>query len=224
MVQAILAGRKTQTRRFLHEASGQFWGHAAYKPAFREDGTWGWYVIDSGEDAYLAPEFRCPYGVPGDRLWVRETWASRQEDIVAYRANGECGAWMGDGGGGRLWVHHGWIHGATDNDQPGRWFGLEKYGGRWQPSIHMPRWASRITLELTEVRIQRLQEISEEDAKAEGVEPCDCHCQEWAEWCDGNPHRHGFAALWRSTNAKRGHGWDTNPWIWAITFKRGGEP
>ena len=93
----------------------------------------------------------------------------------------------------------------------------------WRPSIHMPRWASRLTLEVTDVRVERVQDISEEDAKAEGAEylttPCD-HPRHTCEeiGCAGTGYRLGFADLWHSINEKRGFGWDANPWVVALTF------
>ncbi len=85
----------------------------------------------------------------------------------------------------------------------------------WKPSIHMPRWASRITLEVTEVRVQRLNEISEEDAKAEGVLINAGRLPELP-----GEGRCAFMHLWDSINGKSGFGWDVKPWVWAISFKR----
>jgi hypothetical protein len=87
---------------------------------------------------------------------------------------------------------------------------------KWRPSIHMPRWASRITLEVTDVRVERVQEISEEDAKTEGVTPSIV-----GEWWDHLKYRAGFQTLWNSINEKRGFGWDENPWVWVVEFKKG---
>lgn len=102
----------------------------------------------------------------------------------------------------------GWWYAATDDvDEP-----------RWIPSIHMPRAASRILLKITEVRVQRLQEISEADARAEGVEP---YCDETKDDGTGRPddHRAAFADLWNGINAKS-EPWDSNPWVWTISFVR----
>lgn len=142
------------------------------------------------------PLSTCPYGRVGERLWVRETF--RQ-------------------GYGSMSVHY-----AADPD--------EVSCGPWNPSIFMPRWASRITLEITDVRVQRLQEISEEDARAEGV-PQDlaavCYVGE-GQIRDGKyrvePHQHiaaadHYACLWESINYKRAP-WSSNPWVWALTFRR----
>lgn len=137
--------------------------------------------------------FHCPQGRPGDRLWVRETFQvlHRGERAVRYHADDSDGA-----------------------------------GLPWTPSIFMPRWASRVTLEITEVRVQRLQEICEEDAKAEGVMPLPCSVNpnqlvagDPVRTFGTHPYSSEFAVLWDSINAERGS-WSSNPWVWAITFKR----
>jgi len=202
MVRAVLAGRKTQTRRVVKLPDSC--GFATYfHPTEYTFSHW-----DRGyeEDVATVP---CPYGVPGDRLWVREAWGA------SARKPSE---------GDRIWYR-------ADNDRP-TWA-----GDRWRPSIHMPRWASRILLEVTDVRVERVQEISEGDAVAEGVmpnwpldpdewlaeshgympycthhpEPCDCH--EAANAVDS------FRGLWNSINANRGFAWSDNPWVWAVAFK-----
>ncbi|MEO0796642.1 MAG: hypothetical protein AAFX93_15845 [Verrucomicrobiota bacterium] len=147
----------------------------------------------------------CPYGQKGDRLWVRETWA-----MLSYWATMDC-------------VH------SYQNEAPiYRAEGLDWTDVTWKPSIHMPRWASRILLEITNVRVERVCEISEEDAQAEG-----CHNRSdlayatghWgmhhdpAKWAVENGHRYAFQDLWDSINAKAGKGWDVNPWVWVVEFK-----
>lgn len=186
MVQAVLAGRKTQTRRVVKGAP--LWDTAPVEFS----NSPGWWTDREDHDSR-----RCPYGKPGDRLWVRETfaapWGKDYElpggvPAVFYRADGE-----------------------PFNDD-----------GRWTPSIHMPRWASRITLELTGVRVERLQDISEKDAKAEGIEePSPAH----GAWCDPNLGREGhwsyrltFSLLWDSINGKRAP-WASNCWVWVLQFR-----
>lgn len=212
MVKAILAGTKTQTRRLV-SPQPEHRPHHEYG-----DGVWQ-QRIQGGRGARLNVECvvtlykpkgprteetrvvpleewllrRCPYGV-GDRLWVRETFASdgidtlyaadcRPEDLIEER--------------------------AIRRAHPG--IGAEFPGGKWRPSIFMPRKLSRLTLEVTEVRVRRLQEISEEDAKAEGMDP---GTGENVAWC-----RFQFSTLWDSINGKRAP-WASNPWVWAITFRR----
>ena len=196
MVRAILDGQKTQTRRIAKEFDG---------------------LQDMDKLLARFPNQEgCPYGKPGELLWVRETWASAQHGIVAYRADGECGSWMHDGGGGLIWQRHGGILGSGTPNRPEEWrgqmFGLSKFGGKWRPSIFMPRWASRILLEIAAVRVERLQSISGPDCWAEGI----AH----AGW---DPERYGsvvecYRDLWESINGPKS--WDANPWVWVIEFRR----
>lgn len=169
--------------------------------------------------------FNCPYGKIGDRLWVRETWAvQRHEPCLPHERD-----WQE--------LHSPTIRyladGATQRVQGDRATGVGIYHGpveKSRPSIHMPRWASRITLEIIDVRVQRVQDISEEDAIAEGIRELPLQKGEPdAWWCAdplGNPSMHyrtpraAFAALWDAINAKRGFGWNANPHVWALTFKR----
>lgn len=205
MVRAILEGRKTQTRRAISHFDGSTY---ALDPAnvrwqFNEGSDdqrvdwrnkWYAYPKNSGSSAFPVYGLRCPFGQPRDRLWVRETWApcGKQSypaaDMVRH---GDDGA----------------IHRATWDRSP---------PSRWRPSIFMPRWASRITLEVTGVRVERLQEISEEDALAEGVirRPIE------GEPDLSLPARDGYQWLWDTLNAKRGFGWEKNPWVWVVEFKR----
>lgn len=139
-------------------------------------------------------EYRSKYAI-GDRLWCRETFALTQHGKPVYRADAR------DQSGAR------W-HSITPGDPAGE--------VQWKPSIHMPRWASRLTLTVTDVRVERVQDISEADAKAEGVDGVD-----WGGGRDyGGPahYRPGFRTLWDELYAARGYGWDANPWVRAITF------
>lgn len=185
MARAILEGRKSVTRRVVKPQpvvgdGGCWYPEPPRKTAHRARH----YANDAHLRKGLARDF-CPYGTPGDRLWVRETWGKLDMGSVCYRADDEP---------------------AVPAD------------GRWRPSIHMPRWASRITLEVTEVRVQRLQEISEEDAKAEGVEAVP-FCK--AGRPDGMEHVEAFEGLWTDINGKRpGCSWDANPFVWVISFRR----
>jgi len=138
-----------------------------------------WQEFDGYYEDAPPRMFKCPYGQVGDRLWVRESYC--------INALTEKPMYKAD------FIGTEWVLPA----------------GGWRPSIFMPRWASRITLEITEVRVERLQEISREDVLAEGVSWQDYkQSYDWA-----------FKKLWDSLNAKRGYGWDANPWVWVIGFK-----
>lgn len=147
----------------------------------------------------------CPYGQPSDRLWVRETWDFRSWERDTVR--------ISYGAGGL----------QEDRVPPSRWNPTVYNYERWRPSIHMPRWASRLSLEVTAVRVERLQDISEEDARAEGADKG--FEMDVAEFVTGKPiknetYRTGFRLLWDSINAKRGYGWGSNPWVWVVEFKK----
>lgn len=203
MVRAILEGRKTQTRRVVKllsdppTRSGIIYDHLS---------TGCWHVqrgavwADEDGNCYdCKPAARTPYQ-PGDTLWVRETWAEfDKHPKVEYRA--DCD-------------HYEYGLATIRRDD----LAVPRVIDRWRPSIFMPRWASRITLEVTDVRCQRVQEISEEDAVAEG---CSGHDGEgpYISAFGGRRIINNFAALWDTLNAKRGYGWDSNPWVWAYTFK-----
>lgn len=178
MVRAILADEKTMTRRIVMP-------QPAADSNLRD--------VRSAPAHILAPSFRCPFGVPGDRLWVRETHATGVpgcQDGLSYRADHQDP--KGDGRANPM---------------------------RWTPAIHMRRAFSRIDLEVTAVRVERLQDITEEDARAEGVRPgkCEpgCDCDEWSE----RRYRQGFEHLWDVINGKKAL-WSSNPWVWVVSFKR----
>lgn len=184
MVRAILAGRKTVTRRIVKPQPSEIDG-----------------VLQAGNAALLAAIFgrtptsddveamkpRCPYGAPGDRLWVKETFA-RGRAYVIYRA--DC---------------------VDDRPSANTDDWNEVDPDRWRAAIHLPRVYSRITLEVVSVRAERVQDITEADCAAEGIET---HFQ-------GQPIsglRHEFAALWDSINGEGS--WASNPWVWRIEFRR----
>lgn len=176
MVRALLAGTKTQTRRVVKMKPHQ-------QIEQRDDGTnWPWmYDSERDADAWLT----CPYGKPGDWLWVRETWHD------ASSALHSCALYRADGG--------------------------EIYGGKWAPSIHMPRWASRITLEITSVRVERLQDIDISAAQAEGVSDTGSLILDSAGNEQGGPIAE-YAVLWEQINGPGS--WDANPWVWVLEFRR----
>lgn len=184
MVRAILAGAKTQTRRLVKPNPHKVDGGVPFADAP------AWAHAEPGSEV-----MRCPYGVRGDRLWVRETFS---------------GPWcMGDAPPSK-WVRSSRIwYWADGNPTEGDWT-------RPRPSIHMPRWASRITLEITSVRVERLKDISEADAIAEGVsvhpdhhaKPPTSHYSPYSAYRD----------LWEAINGAGS--WDTNPWVWVVEFRR----
>lgn len=210
MVRAILAGRKAQTRRVLkpQPTYNAPWWTATGRLSIGGQPCSEFRTNTQTEMARVLESLLCPYGVPGGRLWVRETWAETDSDggpAIAYKAGGYL------------------IHGATGSRQAGDWKD-ETFPGdagkvyppdRWRPSIHMPRWASRLTLKITEVRVQRLQEISEEDARAEGVIPSHEIAHRVPPPGDTRA-RCRFAITWSNPH----HDWNSNPWVWAITFRR----
>lgn len=190
MVRAILSGAKTQTRRLVQPVG-----------VVQVDGggapfTQRW---DVDEQVNWRRDVRCPYGVPGDRLWVREACIIADKDFPDFKDPN----WPRDNDGVPRVVQY-------LASQPDR-VAARDYGyAKATPSIHMPRWASRFTLEVTDVRVQRLQDISEEDAKAEGVEPLQM---------DFGSYLPSFQGVWDLLNSKRAP-WASNPWVWAISFKR----
>lgn len=219
MVRAILAGRKTQTRRVIANI-GNDNCLPLQKRTKTKDGIYT-HVMDS-------PIYGlCPFGKTGDRIWVRETWSDvNLEGIpaVAYRADGDVCSLMEDKSlldddgafnydDARVTKYHfsAWYSDLID--------GVE---GNWRPSIHMPRWASRILLEITDVRVERLNAISEEDARAEGIIDGGClNCGEPEPCGCANPEpdaTDAFAYLWQSIYGQEN--WNANPWVWVIEFKR----
>lgn len=209
MVRAILDGTKTQTRR---EAKLTSSAHVK-----EVGGNRRWHPEDP--EATLA----CPYGKPGDRLWVRETfiqgWSTKDDGCLDQF----------DEAGDEKPIHT-WYRATDDNfewaDDDGGWKNTP-----WKPSIHMPRSASRITLEITGVRVERLNEISSEDVTAEGVKttPNSGLCMRTFKTRPGyevdglfsnmeGAHTQAFKHLWESI---KGPGsWDENPWVWVIEFKK----
>jgi hypothetical protein len=209
MVRAILAGRKTQTRRVVKPQPNsnmiEGMGHVTIGMNPADDGA-VWYDADCINPGR---EVRCPHGRIGDVLWVRETWkfygrdrGDGPEGGVQYQADMQSKVF-------------------TDFHEPRlpyRDFQIawsKRRCNRWRPSIHMPRWACRLCLRVTDIRVERLQDITEEDAIAEGVTAVmDKTVHGWT------PHKLEFCIAWDSIYKNRGIGWDANPWVWAITFER----
>jgi len=208
MVRAILDGRKTQTRRVVKP-----------QPTVTENGCPRWGTYD-GRKMHMVPRRAgggsavtmtdligeyCPYGRVGDQLWVRETWhpfgtgkhPNWMSDRVLYRADNE-GLQPFDGCA------------SHPLPSPVEWSGRQT--SAWKPSIFMPRWASRLTLEITSVRVEQVADITTKDCAAEGVQ--------LEPGRDTEHLKRDFIELWDSINAKRGYGWSANPWCWVVAFKR----
>ncbi|MGP2059863.1 hypothetical protein ACRZ41_014770 [Klebsiella pneumoniae] len=187
MVRALLDGRKTQTRRPIKWKQTRF-----TEIGEREDGSkWPW-----SEDAEHACDFwhPCPFGAVGDRIWVREAFRvhSRATDVatLVYKAS-ERNSWT-----------------EQTRRVPVAVCNKLATPEKWTPSLHMPRWASRILLEITGVRVERLRSMSQDDARAEGVIAA------------SGPMEAGlaFRELWDSIYGEES--WKANPWVWVIEFKR----
>lgn len=233
MVRALLDGSKTQTRRVVKLPG---WSLSGCDVEIDADGA---PCIIAAASRCLA-EIPCPYGAPGDRLWVRETWTADFE-------------WIPEPGHSRLLPWHrvpaGWrgaknaqrVYYAADDLEAEVYANEdgtcdlvttgERAGTqRWAPSIFMPRWACRIALEITDVRVERLQAMAtreesgdESDALAEGIvcEPDHIGPRYGLPGAMTNRTAYAaFARLWDSLNAPRGYGWTVNPWVWALTFRR----
>lgn len=205
MVRAILEGRKTVTRRVVKPQPSlpttHWWPANGHGPQWMADGpseatggtrqTWGWK--------------ECPYGQPGDRIWVRETWSI--EMLAGYSEEGGYSSeyelrYRADDSEREISVAAG---------EPDPWLNLyDSQRGEWRPSIHMPRAACRILLEITTVRVERLQGISTEQIIAEGLSTTlrehDAEVDLRKQWRE----------LWEST----GGDWESNPWVWVVEFKR----
>lgn len=217
MVCATLEDRKTNTRRVVKGVN-----HSVERLLpFARGNTRRMCGHDAG------PFIKCPYGVPGDRLWVRENGWEPIPSLQDIRD------------GADTWPAYAYDASMTkaEMEQAKEW--------KWKrrPSIHMPRWASRITLEITGIKVERVKDISEADARAEGVEPncpdratdltcpskpcesCDCR-NEYRHYLRGDEDfpafsaRESFESLWDSINAARGFGWKVNPWVWVVQFRR----
>lgn len=221
MVRAILDGRKTQTRRIVKQVP--HWEHCGkdimewgLSDCYTEEDGTHWLDIQTDVDDNSHKEIFCPYGQPGDRLWVRETWTfgtgpvgdeppGPDNSAIIYRA-------------------------SWDVEVP-----ETPLDGAWKPSIHMPRWASRITLEITGIRVERLNDISEGDAIDEGINSIRTHefdrkhFPEWRKEFDNAIKNRDkpligplpstvFRSLWESINGPGS--WDANPWVWVVEFRK----
>jgi len=192
MVRVILDGKKTQTRRIIKRPK-DIPSEYEINTSVLDDKATAWW--ENPKYKSVGYSQKCPYGVIGDRLWVRETWQKGQSNgkdlVLFYKA---------------------------DNDP-------RDINFTWKPSIYMPRWASRINLEITNIRVERVQNIIDNDALAEGVNQnmlasFGFASAESKEKFNFTQAIKTYKLLWNSINAKRGFGWDANPWVWVIEFKR----
>jgi hypothetical protein len=226
MVLALLNGTKTQTRRLVKKPPTL--SHHYLQPMFGK-GTDGQEIGEPGLWREVGPDYpdderddrRCPYGTVGDLLWVKETWcpADKWADDTE-RDDPTCIRYRADGKALRFnYVHQGAaptkIHGTEQWTDP----------AKWNSPLFLPRWASRITLEVKSIRAERLHDITEEDANAEGVRPG----QRWADstypprsaehrYKVSETHREAYARAWNTIHGN--DAWRANPWIWAIEFTR----
>lgn len=209
MVRAILEGQKTVTRRVVKRqyVDGKWSVRPTDSPRY-ERHSHDWWLPEGTQPYAAFPQ--CPYGKPGDRLWVRETFATlsagQYEPVKPARGYGQD------------------LRFAATDPLADCDIGVRGYA--WRPSIHMPRWASRILLEVTDVRVERLQDISEHQAQAEGIEHLPhldpagtCHWRVYGSESSGtNSPVASFESLWESINGAGS--WDANPWVWVVEFRR----
>jgi hypothetical protein len=245
MVKAVLDGRKTQTRRVCRDQTPSKYEYVEDMKTWPEGKNLytGW-AKDIERVGVKIPT-KCPFGVVGDRLWVRETWRisgwiEEGEVSLEYKTHNSPHADYIEVDDADLFERL-WIQSSDDAEKAGlKPTLLGQYGWklgeaptRWRPSIHMPRWACRTVLEITDIRVERIWEITGEDAKAEGWDP-DKHLSPTINNTNGRGVGRGrshylgstdkawvwFKQLWNSINEKRGYGWDVNPWVWVVEFKR----
>lgn len=225
MVRAILDGRKTQTRRVMRIQPTAPATMLKFDPP--AVACWAIWPRQKPDESGSHPDHGCkfPYGVVGDRLWVRETW--RTGKSLDEKSPTQIAADCLDAGYRKPWAP---IQFVADGSEMNGGRAIEDFNGwgKTRVNIHMPRWASRLTLEITGVRVERLNSISEADAAAEGCEPVpcphmshepgigcsDCMNSGWIE-----PAANEFASLWDQINGKK-HPWASNCWVWVVSFKR----
>lgn len=200
MVWAILEGRKYQTRRVIKPQPEKWVKHAGYDFFCGDDEIALRGMTRNGPaEALMKLKYQ-----KGNLLWVRETWAT----VNSYDHLSPRDIPRGDKRWPQVWY-------GADPGAGGLYQTTCEFLGKVRPSIFMPRWASRITLEITNIRVEKVQEITPDDAKAEGVDPPILN-----KGMDDVKWRNKYMLLWDSINAKRGYSWDSNPWVWVIEFQR----
>jgi len=203
MVRAILDVRKTQTRRVIKPQPTWFCYSPEQQIIAKRNGVIGWWKAGGITRERLLKQ--CPYGKPGDVLWVRETLRTHSDEMMSYAAGGaSIGPSNADE---RAWVWKRTINSTVR-------------------SIHMPKWACRLRLTVKSVRVERVWDMSRQDAEKEGLykETDDSGAIWYAESPEANMTKYpkeAFMRLWDSINAKRGYGWDVNPWVWVVEFENG---
>ncbi len=210
MVRAFLERRKTMTRRLVKDADRDFWTHRGWRPVVACGRVIEWETLDKKHVFGAgAPRPTCPHGIPGDRIYVKETFLWDNDDYVArYKAE----PWMGEPDPDTAEVYY-----RASEPSP------EIFDGRWRSPMFMPRWAARLRHDIVTVRLERLQEITEEDAIAEGIERGDCGL--WRNydpklrlgWTAVDDPRLSFMTLWTMLHGRES--WDANPWVWVLELK-----
>ncbi|MEX3764495.1 hypothetical protein [Paraburkholderia phenoliruptrix] len=205
MVRAILGGSKTQTRRIVKKQPPDGWDRNCWYSA----PVWGWTAQQTPASQWHT--VRCPFGEPGDRLWVRETWQHSNHPFGPY--DDDCD----------VFYRADYLDDPLGPDLERSADGIRR---QWRPSIHMPRRACRLTLENTGVRVERLQDISEADCIAEGIQRYTGPLR-WVRYLDAvtgepahNTARDAYFSLWEHLHGRGSV--EVNPWLWVIDFRRDG--
>ncbi len=208
-VRSILDGLQSQLRRVMKPQPVK-WGYDDLCFHEANDGEWEVGGV-SGVEGEPLGYVRCPYGAPGDRLWVRETFKQATKDWLTHESNGIVTKYKNPSPGLR----------AVETIYRADVSHMDDIAYMpWQSPIFMPRTLSRITLEVTDVRVERVQEIRHDDVLKEGT-PTPKYIGQFVDdraW-EGQM-RNNFIDLWDSINEKRGYGWDVNPWVWVVEFRR----
>ncbi len=213
LVRAILDGRKTQTRRVVKPQPPSHVVGARRVLAITSDPSPHRFFWFDKLERPIEAQIACPYGLVGDRLWVRESFFEEWDQDTMRPFDPPRFVYRATYSGEEPIVLDG--NGGAEERADGR------FRSPWRPSIHMPRLASRITLEVVSVRVERLNEISEADAEAEGIGFDETRCD---GECGSTPCSlaiPSFRDLWDSINAEK-HPWASNPWVWVVEFKRVG--